>query len=215
MNDDWSALRAAIIRFVLVVLCFALLVGIVMFDILVLHNNIPEVSATEIAQEVLLALSAFAFFTLALQIPEKKGFLMLVAGFFGCMLVRELDALFDYISHGFWVYPALLMALGSMFYARSYRGTVLGPLVGFTRTTQFNTICYGLAIVLAFSRLFGMSELWHGVMGEHYLRIVKDVAEEAIELLGDGFIFTGAVSYYLVTITERQKRLASLLALRV
>lgn len=215
MYSDWQIVRAAIIRFFLMCFGFAALVGILMFDVIVLGNNIPELSATEITQEVLLAVASLLFLMLAIYKPNERGFLMLAAGFFCAMLIRELDVLFDMIHHGFWVYPALLVSLGAMFCARSNPGTTLKPLAQFIRTPQFNTISYGIAIVLVFSRIFGMGELWHAVMDEYFVRTVKNVAEEGIELLGYGFIFSGCVSYYMVAVPERKRsRFMAALALR-
>ena len=52
------------------------------------------------------------------------------------------------------------------------------------KNKNFTILYVGLAIVFVFSRLFGMDVFWHQVMGSDFQRIVKNIAEEASELLG-------------------------------
>lgn len=203
VNDDWRDVRYAIFSFVLIAVFMAALVGLVMFDVMVLGNNVPENGATELTQEGLLALNALIFARLALLFPQRRGCFVLVMGLFSCMLIRELNGLFDVIQHGFWKYPAWLMALVCMFYAWRAKGTVLGPLAELVRTRHFSTLCYGMAIVLVFSRLFGNGEFWHVALADHFLRIAKNVAEEGIELQGYGILFCGSFGYYLHLIRKR------------
>jgi hypothetical protein len=87
---------------------------IVYIDSVVLGDGVSELSITEIAQEVLLLLSAFLFFVAAIRHPESRGFFVLVGGFFIAMLVRELDFLFDVIHHGSWLYAAISTTAASI-----------------------------------------------------------------------------------------------------
>lgn len=187
----------SVMRFVYVALGMAALVGILRLDLSLSADPLSETALTELTQESLLAASALCFAWLARQHPQQRGFFILVAGFFATMLIRELDALFDMIRHGFWVYPATLTAVSAIWAAIRFKGTTLETFASFLKTPQANTIIYGLVITLVFSRLFGMGHLWHGVMGSDYLYIVKSVVEEGTELLGYGFIFCGSVSYAL------------------
>lgn len=187
----------SIMRFVYVALGMAALVGILRLDLSLSADPLSETALTEMTQEALLAVSAVCFGWLARQFPQQRGFYILVAGFFSTMLIRELDALFDLIRHGFWVYPATLTVLASILTAARFKETTLEAFASFLRTPQSNTIIYGLVIVLVFSRLFGMGTLWHGVMGSDYLYIVKSVVEEGTELLGYGFIVCGSLSFAL------------------
>ncbi|WP_162628754.1 hypothetical protein [Marinobacter bohaiensis] len=199
MKENWKIIYAALARFILVAVGFAALLGILLFDIVVLGNDIPEISATEISQELLLGATAILFLMLGRHYPARRGLYVLVAGFFAAFLIRELDALFDLVYHGFWKVPALAVTLGAIAYARRQKGTTLKPLADFVRSPEFTTIAYGLAIVFVFSRLFGMGFLWENVMGAGFQRIVKNVAEEGVELLGYGFVFSGALRYYLLS----------------
>lgn len=197
-RDDWYEIRHAIFRFVPIVLFMALLIGALMLDVMVFHNGVAENGATELMQSSILALNVLMFGHLAYLYPQSRGCFVLVMGFFGTMLIRELDGLFDHIRHGFWKYPAWALTLGCIGYARFIvAGTVLSPLAALVRSRQFTAICYGLVIVLLFSRIFGNGHLWHAILGEHFVRVAENVAEEGIELLGYGILFCGCVGYYV------------------
>ncbi|MCH1919549.1 hypothetical protein L9G15_08905 [Shewanella sp. A3A] len=197
-RDDWYEIRHAIFRFVTIVLFMALMVGALALDVMVFHNGVAENGATELMQSSILALNVLMFAHLAYLYPQSRGCFVLVMGFFGTMLIRELDGLFDHIRHGFWKYPAWALTLGCIGYARFIvAGTVLSPLATLVRARQFIAISYGLVIVLLFSRIFGNGHLWHAILGEHFVRVAENVAEEGIELLGYGVLFSGCVSYYL------------------
>lgn len=187
----------SIMRFVYVALGMAALIGILRLDLSLFDDPLSETALTELTQEALLAVSALCFAWLARRHPQQRGFYILVAGFLATMLIRELDALFDLIQHGFWVYPATLIAVTAIVMAVCFKGTTLEAFAAFLKTPQSNTIIYGLVIVLVFSRLFGMGALWQGVMGSDYLYLVKSVVEEGTELLGYGFIVCGSLSFAL------------------
>ena len=87
---------------------------IVMIDIVVIGKGPTEISATEITQEILIFSSALLFLIGAWKRPKSCGFLVLVAGFFGCLFIRECSDLFYRISPGFWVFPAILLAAISL-----------------------------------------------------------------------------------------------------
>ena len=84
-----------------------------------IRNGITENSITELMQEALILISAILFWVGAWRYPTVRSLLVLFAGLFGCMFIRELDALFDKIFHGFWIYPALLLSAGTILYAAS------------------------------------------------------------------------------------------------
>lgn len=197
LNDDWQDVFIAVRNFIGIAAFMAILVGLIMLDAVVFANEVKENGATELAQATLLALNALIFARLAYLYPERRGCFVLIMGFFGCMLIRELDDLFDHIQHGFWKYPAWALTFVCIGYARlGAKGTVLSPLAALVRTPQFAALCYGMAIVMVFSRLYGNGAFWHAAMGEHFLRVAENVAEEGIELLGYGVLFGGCLGYY-------------------
>ena len=111
-----------------------------------------------------------------------------------------LDAYFDEIVHGAWKYFALALVAFVCFKAWKIGiENTIETLANFMKTRSFIFIFIGLLIVLAYSRLFGMGELWHAVMGENFNRTVKNVVEEGSELWGYALVFWGAVKYWLET----------------
>lgn len=168
-----------------------------MTDILVLHNDLGERSLTEGAQSAMLAGIVFLFGWCAWHRPAQRGCYLLIAGFFGCLLIRESDAFFDQIHHGFWVFPALLLAAASLLATRATPGTVLEPLAEIMDSRTWSGLVIGMAIVLVFSRLMGMGVLWHALMGDQFVRGVKNIVEEATESLGYFVIFSSSLGHAL------------------
>lgn len=89
----------------------ALIVLCLWVDMRFVGHDIPELSLTEIMQETVLASIVFLHFRLAKMYESMRYCNILVGGFFLTMLIRELDALFDLISHGSWVWFALITAV--------------------------------------------------------------------------------------------------------
>lgn len=192
MRDDIGTILVRVGECLAVALFFAGIVGLIYIDE-IYNQNVRE-SYVEFGQEALILLTTAIFTTFAVR--KRVGGLWLVAGFFGCMLIREFDGYLDLISHGAWKYFAL--AFAGFFSYQAYRlgkENTLASLVAFMKTRAYTFIFIGLIIVLVFSRLFGMSELWQAALGDHFTRSVKNLAEEGTELLGYALIFWGALNY--------------------
>ncbi len=157
---------------------------IVSLDTMVLNQPVSEYSVTEITQTILILFCALAFAAGAWRQPSSRGFLVLVAGFFGTMFIRECDAYLDKIQHGFWVTPATLLIALSITYAWRYKHTVLTAMAEFAESKHFAYFSFGLVILFFFSRAFGSDYIWTSVMGDNYQYAVKETAQEGIELLG-------------------------------
>ncbi|HCT3489089.1 TPA: transporter [Klebsiella variicola] len=151
-------------------------------DIRVFGNDIPEVSLTEVVQESVLAVIVLVHFLLARKYTHLRYSNILIGGFFLAMLIRELDGLFDLLSHGSWVWFALLTTVGSQ-------------LAEYTRTPYYGMMISGLLAILVFSRLFGMHGLWYAVLDENYARVVKNTVEEGSESFGYMLCLTATLGY--------------------
>ena len=197
MTENIKTILSGIAEFLLAALIAAGVVGCIYLDVTV-HQNIVEDSFVEFGQEALL-LAITALF--AMQAAAKRqGGLWLVAGFFGCMFIRELDAYFDMIVHGAWKYFALVIIAFVFFKAwRLGKENTITSLAAFMKTRAFVFIFIGLLIVLIYSRLFGMGELWKAIMGIDFNRTVKNVVEEGSELWGYALVFWGAVKYWFAS----------------
>ena len=163
-------------------------------DILYFGNDVSEISLTEIAQEVMVFVTAVIFGVSAWSRPESRGFLVLACGFFACIFIRELDALFDVcVCHGFWIAPAALAGGASLMCAVTCRGTVLEPLVKYIGTKSQIFVLIGLVVLTVLGRFMGSGRaFWRYIMGDSYTPLFKNVMQEGLELFGYFLIFYGA-----------------------
>lgn len=112
--------------------------------------------------------------------------------------MRELDGLFDPISHSTWCWPFSLIELVCIWKAfKPGEGkSSFEALATFTRASMFGSMRTGLG-VLIFSRIFGMVALWHIILSDGYARLAKTTVEEGIELLTYSMWLSAAIEYYL------------------
>lgn len=171
------------------------MMGLVFIDVRWVNNAIHENSLTEVAQELMLLAISLLFFWQAHRYRSLRPTLTLVGGFYGCMLIRELDFLFDDISHGSWVWFALAVTLVCVVIAARQPERILTGLADFLRHPGWGMMAAGLLTVMIFSRLFGMQLLWRHLMQGDYNHAVKNMAEEVCELLGYSFCLLATCRY--------------------
>lgn len=207
MSTDLRFILKGFGQFFFLAVLVALPVLAVSYDLIYLHNGLSENSLTEYFQETLLFLTVLSFGYIAIKESSIRHFCVLVTGFFSCMLIREFDELLDLIVHGFWVYPALFVAAMAIAYASKNIKQTIHTFAHFTRSRHFLSLCLGMALLLVFSRLFGMGVFWQGILGDGYDRLVKLTAEESVEVLGYTIIFYSAVGYFQNYLTWCKYRL--------
>lgn len=195
MSDNIKIIALKFAGFFACALFLALMMGLVFIDVNWMNDALHETSFTEIFQEILLGAIALMFFAQAGRQQALRYSLLLVGGFFTCMLIREMDFLFDELHHGAWVWFALAVALCCLWPAARHLPATLAGLVSFLRHPSWNMMAAGLLTILVFSRLFGMHELWEKLMLDGYNRTVKNMAEESTELLGYSFCLLASLRY--------------------
>ncbi|WP_053062498.1 hypothetical protein [Photobacterium aquae] len=180
---------------------FALLLGCtglaIHADVILLHGTVQDNSVIESLQDVYLLTSCLLFITVAVRQPRQRGFAVLVGGFFAVLLIRELDGVLDYVYHGFWKVPALIVSGYAIWFAYKHKQDTLNDLARYLQHPTFSLMLGGMASLLIFSRIFGMSELWQALMGDNYIHSVKNLAEEGVELLSYTLIVFAAGWYTL------------------
>lgn len=169
----------------------ALIPVIMKADILILKNSMGETSITEFLQQIILLFVVVVFYLNAKVDEKGRAFWILVAGFFGCMFLRELDHYMDMIVHGFWFYPTLALAIGTVIYSVKHSENLVSTAISFKQGNAYLYIFIGLVMVMVFSRVFGTGSLWEELMAENYDRLYKTIIQESLELLGYLFIFIG------------------------
>ncbi|URQ60839.1 hypothetical protein LQ939_00095 [Pantoea alhagi] len=195
MSDDIKIIAVKFAGFFGCAIFLALMMGLVFIDVNWMNDALHETSFTEIFQEIQLAVIALMFFGQAFRQKNLRYSLLLIGGFFTCMLIREMDFLFDRIHHGTWVWLALFVALICIWRAVLHPSATLSGLVHFLHHPSWNMMAAGLLTILIFSRLFGMHELWETLMLDGYNRTVKNMAEEGTELLGYSFCLLASLRY--------------------
>lgn len=158
-----------------------------------------EASATEIAQELLLLISAVLFLSKAMRCIELRPILLLASGLFATMFVRELDHFWDKIVHGFWVFPAVLVAVIAIVAASQQRTSVLAAWAKYAHTKSYLLVSIGLLIILVLSRTFGSQLIWRPILGNGDILLTKTVIQEGLELFGYLFVFWGATEVASLT----------------
>ena len=202
MKNDLNIIIKNFLCFFLKCLLPILVVGVIYFDIKT-FGDIREHSFVELGQSIFLFATSVIFMYLASK--KKANGLWLVAGFFVCMLIREQDAYFDDIFHGSWAYFALASVVFFVWKAWSQgKDNVLKTMAEYMQSPPFTTMSFGVMIILFFSRAMGMGKLWKLVMGENFIRVVKNVVEEGTELFGYSIIFLAAIEYAHYLLNEKE-----------
>ena len=202
MKNDLNIIIKNFLCFFLKCLLPILVVGVIYFDIKT-FGDIREHSFVELGQSIFLFATSVIFMYLASK--KKANGLWLVAGFFVCMLIREQDAYFDDIFHGSWAYFALASVVFFVWKAWSQgKDNALKTMAEYMQSPPFTTMSFGVMIILFFSRAMGMGKLWKLVMGENFIRVVKNVVEEGTELFGYSIIFLAAVEYAYYLLNKKE-----------
>jgi len=163
-------------------------------DVLIIGNRMGETSLTELAQEGLLILTALFFASGVKRYPQSRGFLMLMAGFFVCVFIRELDGFLDkLLFHGSWVWLSLITAGGVIAYAKKCQETIFTPMSDFVRTRPYYFVLFGMIAIMVLSRTLGSGDLlWKRIITDGNCSLVKTVIQEGIEFFGYILICYGA-----------------------
>lgn len=173
----------------LIVAALSILVNLCLrADFIFLHNTLGETSFTESAQLLMLAITIGSFYHLASIKGETNYAAVLIAGFFSVLMLREMDVWFDMIAHGSWVVPAIAVTATACYIAYKGGNQTIEQMAQLLNTRYMPILVTGLVILLVFTRLYGMGSFWHAVMGDHYMREIKNLSEEATELMAYSII---------------------------
>lgn len=192
----------SIIKTIIKILAYAIiLLGI--FGILYVDANrggkiFKENSLTEWSQIILILLSALIFYRSGSIDKNYSPLMKLFIGMLSIACIREFDGLLDrYVFDGAWQILVLIIISLSFLFIYKHRNALINLIVKFVKLVSFGIIESGFLIIMVFSRLFGQKIFWYSVMQKAYLRSVKDVAEESLELLGYSLIFIGSLEFLL------------------
>nr|WP_298410727.1 hypothetical protein [uncultured Halomonas sp.] len=169
-------------------------------------GRFTEYGVTEIAQSLFL-LMAIVLAIVARMIDRTlvPQVSLLLIGLLGASLIREQDSWLDkHVFDGAWQILVSLLIVPVLFMVVRKRQTFALQLERLANTFVFGMFAAGFLTVYVFSRLFGRSEMWKAVLGEHYLRIFKDAVEETVELFGYALLLIAM--FELVLLIRRWQR---------
>lgn len=174
-------------------------------------SEYSEQSLTEYMQDVMAFLSCMLFLYASRLDAKLKIASTLLAALLGMMFVRESDSLLDhYVFDGAWQTIVLLIFTCVMVFLLGQFSKIYASLKEYSLQVSFGIFLAGCVTLLAFSRLMGRSSFWQAVMGDSYIRVVKNIVEESIETFGYSLILIAAIELVLVCL--KRKKQADLLA---
>ncbi|WP_370399259.1 hypothetical protein [Sulfitobacter sp. JB4-11] len=193
-GDDLKSFLWMLVEFIGICLLLAAVPFVVFLDTSVIGDQMSETSLTELLHNIGAFVATICFYRGAVLYPEQRACLVIGATLFAILSIRELDFLFDYIWHGFWVWPALVTLAVGIWVARRSPGTFRRPFLEYLKGRQATFVYLGFALLIIFTRLFGTGDLWEGVMKEAYDPRVKAAIQEGLELLSYTLIAYGSVA---------------------
>jgi hypothetical protein len=202
LSDDLRSILFGTCRILLYALATVLLAEFIRWDGLrsSIDNKFSEGSLTEIFQSVFLFISSILLLRLYATSITYKYTAILLFGLTGASLVREQDIYFEnYIAQSSWQIPAYAMLGFALFQAIKNHKIFLKEMKSYLNSLSFGLFSAGLITTYIFSRLFGRKIFWHAVMENHYIRAVKNAAEECLELYGYLFIFISIIELFVLS----------------
>ncbi|MBX2845665.1 MAG: hypothetical protein KTR13_05560 [Saprospiraceae bacterium] len=157
-----------------------------------------ESSFTEIAQEVFLLLGAIACYFVAWRSKAYRALLISMATFMLVSFVREFN---NYMKthwfDGAWQIIVYSILIPYFIYAFKHWRGIKSDLEKLSSSFSFGVLFCAVLIVFLFSRIYGLHGIWQNLLGENYIRDIKNVSEEGIELLGYALLFLGSLEVCL------------------
>ncbi|GAA4807376.1 hypothetical protein GCM10023231_40720 [Olivibacter ginsenosidimutans] len=189
------------IRFLVYAIAAVLLAEFIRFDARFgsVESKFSESSYTEYLQSLFLFTSSILLFITYRKSPTKNYVALLLFGLTVASFIREQDIYFEtYIGKTTWFYPVLVVLAFSLYGVIKNGATFLRQLNQYRQSFSAGLFTFGFITTYIFSRLFGRKVFWYAVMEDHYVRGVKNAAEECLELYGYLIILIAVIEFYLL-----------------
>ncbi|WP_415882782.1 hypothetical protein [Neptuniibacter sp. QD34_54] len=177
---------------------------------LLAESKYDEGSATELMHDTFAFVTCMLFLIGAYYSDTLRPAAVVVATLSGMMLIREFDAFLDEnMFDGAWqTLVCILIATSTLYLIRQHH-PVKPSLIEFSKLSSAGIYLSGILVVLVFSRLFGRGSFWEAVMGDGYVRVVKNIVEEGTELMGYTILVIAAVEFLWQIVSQRRASNAS------
>ena len=153
-----------------------------------------EASLTEKLQIVFSGICCLLFLMTARMSQKLRPVAVILAALTAMMLIRESDAFLDINAFdGAWQTLVFFVMIATAIYLKKQPDPINPSVEAFSRLPSAGMLMSGFLVTFVFSRLFGRRSFWEAVMGEGYLRVVKNIVEEGTELVGYSLILIAAV----------------------
>lgn len=164
-------------------------------------SEYSESSLTERLQSLSALLSSVVFLVAARFSTVLKPAAVMLAALTGMMFIREADFFLDnHVFDGAWQVLVMAVLAITVVYLWRQPRPIDDSIEAYAHQSGAGVLLSGILVTFVFSRLFGRASFWEAVMGEGYLRVVKNIAEEGTELLGYGLIVIAAVEFLFATL---------------
>ena len=185
----------------------ALLVVAKIIEIDMLDQSVKEGGFVERSQELLVFTSAIIAAAIGLKHPRIRTLSYVFSTTAVIALIREMDAFLENnLFDKAWQVLALVVILPTLWFVCKNFNKLMDQFYGIFNTFSFGLMFSGTIIVHVFARLFGRDSVWIAMMTEEkYVRTVKDVAEEGIELLGYAIALMGVIELALLFSTSKSE----------
>lgn len=172
-----------------------------------IETRFSEESWTEKLQEILLIMMTFTLLIIALSASSYKYVAWAMFSFTGSSFIRELDSFLDtLLFYGAWqvgVFSLIAVVVPiCIIHFRAFSEAVKK----YVHTLSFGLFLSGILTTYVFSRLFGRKIFWYTIMEEHYIRAVKNAAEECLELFGYLLMTFAVLEFILMVFISGKKR---------
>ena len=197
-QEFFNSVKWTIVKILIYVVILFGIYGILHIDANREGKIFKENSLTEWSQILFMVFTCLVFYISGKIDKSNHALMRLLIGFLSVIVIRELDEVLDkFVFDGSWQVLALTILLALLFFCYKHRKDISSSINKFVKLSSFGIMESGFLIIMVFSRLFGQKIFWKSVMGASYLRSVKDVAEESLELLGYSLIFIGSIEFLL------------------
>lgn len=157
-----------------------------------------EQSLIEYFQEGALLIAVLFCVAMGRINPNRRALAWILGGAALMAFIRELDAFLDArVFDGAWQVLVSLSLIVVVYRVYAHRKGLKESVAWFINRSSFGLMASGFITVFIYSRLIGRTVFWEAVMGDRYIRSVKNLAEEGTELLGYALILIGVIELFL------------------
>ena len=168
-------------------------------------SEYSEYSLTEWLEIGFSLLSGLIFLTVARIDRILRPVAAMLAALCCVMFIREADFFLDErVFDGAWQLLVTGVLLAISLYLWRQKAPIAKSIETYARQPSAGIFLSGFLVLFVFSRLFGRESFWQAVMGEGYMRVVKNIAEEGTELLGYGLILIAALELLYVCFSSHR-----------